>query len=278
MLLLYSRGGRHHPRGVLGRFSYITLFAFSKREKRTRKKNNRTCYLSSALAEHIRGRPPQIQNQPARPDGARTRPRRCAQQRNTKGGGSCLTLVQNCPTKKLLKNSPFSRGQWPIETFIDVGFDGVYQVFDTPANAGLRSMTSKHLLGVCVRATRWTVGDGSGEFSSAMGGHNGRARARALMPAETDAAATNAYNTATALATTEAARLAIKVLKATSGAFSLVGRARNLPAIVAGRRRGWPVGFSALEEADGDRSHQHRTPSRLGGAGWSRVSGRHRLF
>ena len=41
------------------------------------------------------------------------------------------------------------------------------------------------------------------------------------MPAETGAAETNAYNTATALATTEAARLAIKVLKATSGVFSL---------------------------------------------------------
>ena len=52
--------------------------------------------------------------------------------------------------------------------------------------------------------------------------------ARALMPAETDVAATNAYNTATALATTEAARLAIKVLKATSGVFSLVGQARRL--------------------------------------------------
>ena len=58
--------------------------------------------------------------------------------------------------------------------------------------------------------------------------------ARALMPAETGAAATNACNTAMALATTEAARLAIKVLKVTSGVFSLVGKARNLPAIVAG--------------------------------------------
>ena len=59
--------------------------------------------------------------------------------------------------------------------------------------------------------------------------------ARALLPAETGAAATNAYNMATALATTEVARVAIKVLlKATGGVFSLVGRARNLPAIVAG--------------------------------------------
>ena len=40
----------------------------------------------------------------------------------------------------------FQKGEWPVETFIDVGFDGVYQVFDTPANAGLRSVTSKHLL------------------------------------------------------------------------------------------------------------------------------------
>ena len=58
--------------------------------------------------------------------------------------------------------------------------------------------------------------------------------ARALIPAETGAAATNACNTAMALATTEAARLAIKMLKATSGVFSLVGKARNLLAIVAG--------------------------------------------
>ena len=49
------------PRGVHGRFSCITLFAFS-REKRKNKEFNRTCYLSSALAEHTRGRPPQIQN------------------------------------------------------------------------------------------------------------------------------------------------------------------------------------------------------------------------
>ena len=48
--------------------------------------------------------------------------------------------------KEVLKNSPFSKGEWPFETFIDVGFDGVYQFFDTPANAGLRSVTSKHLL------------------------------------------------------------------------------------------------------------------------------------
>ena len=47
-------------------------------------------------------------------------------------------------------------------------------------------------------------------------------------------AATNTYNTAMASATTEAARLAIKVLKATSGVLSLVGKARNLPAIVTG--------------------------------------------
>ena len=54
------------------------------------------------------------------------------------------------------------------------------------------------------------------------------------MPAETGAAATNAYNTAMALFTTEAARLAINVLKATSGVFSLVEKARSSPAIVAG--------------------------------------------
>ena len=48
--------------------------------------------------------------------------------------------------KEVLKNSPFSKSEWPVEIEIDVGFDGVYQVFDTPANTGLRSVTSKHLL------------------------------------------------------------------------------------------------------------------------------------
>ena len=67
--------------------------------------------------------------------------------------------------KEVLKSSPFSKGEWPVEAFIDVGFGGVYQVFDTPANAGLRSVASKHLLalalglGVCARTARWTVSD-----------------------------------------------------------------------------------------------------------------------
>ena len=38
---------------------------------------------------------------------------------------------------------------------------------------------------------------------------------------------------AMATATTETTRLAIKVLKATSGVFSLIDKARNLPAVVA---------------------------------------------
>ena len=46
----------------------------------------------------------------------------------------------------MLKNSPFSKGEWPVETDIDVDFDGVHQAFDTPANAGQLAVTSKHLL------------------------------------------------------------------------------------------------------------------------------------
>ena len=84
------------------------------------------------------------------------------------------------PAKELLKNPPFQKGEWPVETFIDVGFDGVYKVFDTPANAGLRppvgDIQEPTGLGVCVRATRRTVSDGSGEFSSAMGEHDRRTR------------------------------------------------------------------------------------------------------
>ena len=58
-----------------------------------------------------------------------------------------------------------------------------------------------------------------------MGEHDRRARPDAGRDRR---GGDNAYNTAMALATTEAARLAIKVLKATSGVFSLVGQARRL--------------------------------------------------
>ena len=62
------------------------------------------------------------------------------------GGVTTNFIHSEPPDKEVLKNSPFSRGEWPVETDIDVGFDGVYQVSDTPANAGLRSVTSKRLL------------------------------------------------------------------------------------------------------------------------------------
>ena len=55
------------------------------------------------------------------------------------------------PDKEVLKNSPFSKGECPpVETFIDVGFDEVYQVFDTPANAGLRSVKKRLITPIVV--------------------------------------------------------------------------------------------------------------------------------
>ena len=50
------------PEGGARAFLLHHPFRFPKREKRTRKKPIVTHYLSSALIEHIRGRPPQIQN------------------------------------------------------------------------------------------------------------------------------------------------------------------------------------------------------------------------
>ena len=79
--------------------------------------------------------------------------------------------------------------------------------------------------------------------------------ARALMPTETGAAATNAYNTAMALATTEAARLAIKVLKATSNERSFQFGWKGEKLSGDSRRRGLPVVFSALKGVPQKRHH-----------------------
>ena len=90
--------------------------------------------------------------------------------------------------KEVLKNSPFSKGEWPFETFIDVGFDGVYQFFDTPANAGLQSVTSKHLL-----ALAYASGQSDGLLAidpeSFLQRWESMIDARALMPSETGTAA-----------------------------------------------------------------------------------------
>ena len=40
---------------------------FQERNEHEKKESNRTCYLFRALAEHTRGRPPQIQNKPRPP-------------------------------------------------------------------------------------------------------------------------------------------------------------------------------------------------------------------
>ena len=79
--------------------------------------------------------------------------------------------------------------------------------------------------------------------------------ARALMPAETGAAATNAYSTVTALAATEAARLAIKVLKATSNERSFQFGWKGEKLSGDSRRRGLPVVFSALKGVPQKRHH-----------------------
>ena len=82
--------------------------------------------------------------------------------------------------------------------------DGVYQVFDTPTNAGLRSVTSKNLLALAYASGQHDellAIDPESFHESFLQRWESMIDARALMPpAETGTAATNAYNTAMALA------------------------------------------------------------------------------
>ena len=80
-----------------------------------------------------------------------------------------------------------------------------------------------------------------------------KAEARSVRPPETGAAATNAYNTAiTATDDSYAARIAVKVVKATQATMSLIGSVRNLPMINTAR-----LGLAAFPTASEDRASQH---------------------
>ena len=129
--------------------------------------------------------------------------------------------------RELAKRCPFSKGEWADAYPVDLGFGNIYQLFETPENVGFDSLTALGLLAVAYAAGEHekVLSSGPECFLATWGS---KAEARSIRPPETGAAATNAYDTAMTATDSYAARVAVKVAKATQGAMSLVGSVRNL--------------------------------------------------
>ena len=117
---------------------------------------------------------------------------------------------------------------------MDVGFDNIYQLFETPVNVGFDSLSTRGLLAVAYAA---------GEHEQLLSSEpdcflvtwESKAEACSIRPSETGPAATNAYNTAMNATDSYLARVAVKVVKATQGTMRLIGSARNLPTVNGAR-------------------------------------------
>jgi hypothetical protein len=53
---------------------------------------------------------------------------------------------------ELIKQCSFSKGEWAEEYPVDVGFDNIYQLFETPENVGFDSLSARGLLAVAYAA------------------------------------------------------------------------------------------------------------------------------
>ena len=47
---------------------------------------------------------------------------------------------------ELTKQCSFSKGEWADDYPVDVGFGNIYELFETPENAGFGSLTARGLL------------------------------------------------------------------------------------------------------------------------------------
>ena len=144
-----------------------------------------------------------------------------------------MAAASETADREVLKNSPFSRGEWPDQFDIDVGYDRLCELFQSDADAGFASLTSKHLLAVAYAAgqhERLLVSDPETMVQQ----WETELDARSTRPMETGAASERLYNEALSRADTEAARGAVKLVKAMDGAMGLIQTIRNLPTEVAG--------------------------------------------
>ena len=110
--------------------------------------------------------------------------------------------------------------EWDDEYPVDVGFDNIYPLFETPDNVGFDSLTARGLLAVAYAAGEHEQMLPSGP-ECFLATWESKAEARSIRPPETGAAATNAYNTAMTATDSYAARVAVKVSKATQGTMRL---------------------------------------------------------
>ena len=136
--------------------------------------------------------------------------------------------------RELAKRCPFSKGEWADAYPVDLGFGNIYQLFETPENVGFDSLTALGLLAVAYAAGEHekVLSSGPECFLATWGS---KAEARSIRPPETGAAATNAYDTAMTATDSYAARVAVKVAKATQGTMRLIGSVRNLPMVNGAR-------------------------------------------
>ena len=138
---------------------------------------------------------------------------------------------------ELIKQCSFSKGEWADEYPVDMGFGKTstsYQLFETPENVGFDSLTARGLLAVAYAAGEHEQMLSSGP-ECVLATWEPKAEARSIRRPETGAAATNAYNTAITATDSYAARVAVKVAKATQGTISLIGSVRNLPTVNGAR-------------------------------------------
>ena len=136
---------------------------------------------------------------------------------------------------ELIKQCSFSKGEWADEYYpVDVGFDNIYELFAVPDNVGFDTLTARGLLAVAYAAGEHEQLLISGP-ESFLAAWESKAEARSVRPPETGAAATNAYNTAMTTTDSYAARVAVKIVKATQGTMSLMGSVRNLPLVNGAR-------------------------------------------
>ena len=135
---------------------------------------------------------------------------------------------------ELIKQCSFSKGEWADECPVNVGFGNIHQLFETPKNVGFDSLTTRGLLDVAYAAGEHEQMVPSGPVCF-LATWESKAEARSIRPPENGAAATNAYGTAMTATDSYAARVAVKVAKATQGTMRLIGSARNLPTVNGAR-------------------------------------------
>ena len=144
-----------------------------------------------------------------------------------------MAAASESADREELKNSPFSKGEWPVAFDIDVGYDRLRELLQSGEDEGFMSLTSKHLLAIAYSAGQHELLLGSDPETTVQRWET-ELDARSLRLPESGAAADRLYSDALAKADTEAARAAVELVKAMGGTMGLLQTVRNLPKEEAG--------------------------------------------